>query len=382
MTEKDTTITAIGLGSVGSQVFMNFARMGYGKWYLVDNDILLPHNLARHSLLSCDIGYSKTERLSLNANKLFRINFTQSIPTNILHSKNELLDEAIKNSNVLLDMSASIPVARKLSIDIESSAKRISVFLSPSGRDGIILCEDGDRKMRIDFLEMIYYRYLTENEELHNHLQRKDERLRIGNSCRDVSLAMAQDFVAIHSGIFTRAIRTCISSNEAMIKIWRINNDLGVTAYTCPCSECSISKIGEWTIITNNELLKKMSAQRISKFPVETGGVLIGSHDMQRKVLYIVDTIPSPIDSVEWPTVYIRGCRGLEREIKNVSDVTANNLYYIGEWHSHPEGFSCLPSSDDKKAFLWLTDLMGDYGFPALMIIAGERFGFYLGEMK
>lgn len=41
MTEKDTTITAIGLGSVGSQVFMNFARMGYGKWYLVDNDILL-----------------------------------------------------------------------------------------------------------------------------------------------------------------------------------------------------------------------------------------------------------------------------------------------------------------------------------------------------
>ena len=43
------TVTAVGLGALGSQVFMNLVRAGYGKWTLIDEDVLLPHNLARHS---------------------------------------------------------------------------------------------------------------------------------------------------------------------------------------------------------------------------------------------------------------------------------------------------------------------------------------------
>ena len=40
------------------------------------------------------------------------------------------------------------------------------------------------------------------------------------------------------------------------------------------------------------------------------GGVLIGVYDLQRQVVYVVDTIPSPPDSAEWPTLYIGGCEG------------------------------------------------------------------------
>lgn len=383
MNEKNHIITAIGLGAIGSQVFMNFARMGYGIWYLVDNDILLPHNLARHSLTADDIGFNKSERLSLKANNFFRTNFVKSIPLNILYETNDLLEEGYRTSNVLLDMSASIPVSRKLAIDVDSKAKRISAFLSPDGKDCIILCEDEKRKARLDFLEMIYYRYLTEHEELYNHLERKAERIRLGNSCRDVSFKLPQDLIAIHSGIFSRAIRTCINSSQPMIKIWRIDEtSLSIGEHSCPVSESVNFKIADWTILVDAGLLEKISESRVSKFPKETGGVLIGSHDMQRKILYIIDTIPSPPDSEEWPTVYIRGCRGLEHKIKTISSVTANNLYYVGEWHSHPEGYSCKPSSDDKKAFLWLTNVMSDYGYPSLMLIAGEKFGFYVGEMN
>jgi hypothetical protein len=47
-----------------------------------------------------------------------------------------------------------------------------------------------------------------------------------------------------------------------------------------------------WTIVADEYLEKKLKEIRIGKLPVETGGVLIGSYDMSRKIVYIVDTIP------------------------------------------------------------------------------------------
>jgi hypothetical protein len=104
---------------------------------------------------------------------------------------------------------------------------------------------------------------------------------------------------------------------------------------------------------------------------------------MQRKVLYIVDTIPSPPDSEEWPTVYIRGCKGLSKAVGAVERRTDGNLVYVGEWHSHPRGFGCSPSEDDMMAFAWLTGHMTAVGLPPLMAIIGSRgsHGFYLIEM-
>ena len=58
-------------------------------------------------------------------------------------------------------------------------------------------------------------------------------------------------------------------------------------------------------------------------------------------------------------------------------------LEYVGEWHSHPEGIGIAPSSNDMKAFRWLTALMDVDGLLALMMIpgTGESCGTYLGKM-
>ena len=41
---------AIGAGALGSLVLTNLARSGYGRLTVVDDDVLHPHNLARHTL--------------------------------------------------------------------------------------------------------------------------------------------------------------------------------------------------------------------------------------------------------------------------------------------------------------------------------------------
>jgi hypothetical protein len=47
-----------------------------------------------------------------------------------------------------------------------------------------------------------------------------------------------------------------------------------------------------------------------------------------------------------------------------------------------PDGYSCLPSGDDKKAFSWLIERMAVDDYPAIMLIAGrQERAWYLGQM-
>jgi integrative and conjugative element protein (TIGR02256 family) len=106
--------------------------------------------------------------------------------------------------------------------------------------------------------------------------------------------------------------------------------------------------------------------------PSETGGVFIGAFDVERKIVYVVDLVPSPPDSKEWPVLYIRGCRGLVERLEEVHQATGGMLQYVGEWHSHPDGCSTNPSGDDRKVFRWLVEHMQVDGIPPVMAIVGQ----------
>jgi len=159
-------ITAVGLGALGSQVFMNLVRAGYGEWILIDEDVLLPHNLARHALDGFSIGCPKAFGLAAGANKTIDGDpIADSIVANVLNCSEssetpEKIKEAFINAEIILDASASVPVARHLALDVDSSARRISLFLNPQGTDVTVLAEDSERKTTLDSLEMQYYRYL------------------------------------------------------------------------------------------------------------------------------------------------------------------------------------------------------------------------------
>ena len=101
---------------------------------------------------------------------------------------------------------------------------------------------------------------------------------------------------------------------------------------------------------------------------------------MARKIVYVVDCLPSPADSKEWPTFYIRGCRELKSKVKKIEKITDTQVTYIGEWHSHPPGCEVNPSQADRKLFGWLSDFMKPNGLPPLMLIVGDpdKYAFYL----
>ena len=385
--EVSKNITVIGLGALGSQIFKNMIRAGQGQWTLIDKDILLPHNLARHALDGFSIGFPKVHSLAVKANKTVDGDpIADWIVVDVINppeSQETLkkIKEAFSTADIILDISASIAVARYLVHDVDSQTRRISLFLNPKGTDVTILAEDLERETTLDSLEMQYYRHIINEDCLEGLLQIEPEHFRYSNSCSDVSAIIPQDYVAMHAAICSRVIHQLISNDQPLLSIWRINTDqFSVQKHSFPVEKTIKYEKDEWRLYTDVGFIKKIHEERKKKLPNETGGVLIGSYDMQRKFVYVVDYLPSPPDSKEWPTHYIRGCQGLRSKIEKIQQHTTNQIMYVGEWHSHPPNCSVKLSQDDQEVFNWIKDHMTANGLPPLMLIVGDpgKYAFYL----
>lgn len=383
-TEEEINITAIGVGALGSQLFMNLIRTGYGKWTLIDDDLLQPHNLARHALDGFAVGLPKAEEVAHRANQTIRDEpIATAIVADVLRPGNEreAVNKSLKTAHLILDMSTSVAVSRYLTRDIDSIARRVSLFLNPSGSDLVLLAEDAQRQTSLDLLEMQYYRHLINEPTLRDHLSHPEGRIRYAQSCRDLSSTVPQYLVALHAAIGSHALRAVMDRQSPTIAIWQADrNDLTVNRINVAPVKTFEKYFGNWTLYTDQWLIDKLMEKRLEKLPNETGGVLIGSFDMERKIVYVVETLPS--DSIEWPTSYIRRYQGLTQQISQIKELTAGMLSYVGEWHSHPPNCGCRPSTDDGQAFTWLTEMMGLEGLPPLMIIVGHaQIAYYLGQM-
>jgi len=381
---SEIKVTAIGMGALGSQVANNLVRAGFGVWTPIDQDFLLPHNVARHEMSAKEAGMPKVEGMRFRLNSILHEQAVASaIEANILHPADKSFEvrTALDEAEVILDFSASLAVGRYLARD-PSPGRRCSVFLNPRGSDLVILCEDIKRLSRLDWLEFQYYRALINEPGLIDHLSPDSGRIRYARSCRDLTSRVPQHLVALHSGIAAGTLQRVLRGEKAFIGIWHADDNMGVRSFAVKPSLLEEFSANGWTLATDETFLNRIAKLRGKKSKKETGGVLIGSFDQKTKTIYLVDTICSPPDSEEWPTLYIRGCEGLKANVDEIVGRSDGQIGYVGEWHSHPDGYTTEPSEDDRTVFRWLDDHMVRDGRPPVMLIAGEKdFRFFLGSM-
>ena len=368
-------VIAVGVGALGSLVVSNLARGGFGQWTLVDNDLLLPHNLGRHALGGQYLGVPKAIGLAdfLNVTIDGRPIAT-GIPINVLRkaSLDEQATVGWKSSRIILDMSASIAVARHLCHDIESSARRVSLFLNPSGTALTLLSENRARSTPLDLLEMQHYRALISDSGLRGLLA-SPATMRSGVGCRDVSNQIPQDLVGLLSGIGSRAVRRAVETDDAQIATWRVDESNYTVAYTSvEVPDIRSRKKNGWRVFWDARLENKLRVYRNAKLPKETGGVLIGSFDMARRIIYVVDATEAPADSQECQNGFLRGLEGLQEEVDAIQLATNSMLGYIGEWHSHPTG-NVAPSSRDEDVIRWVEQTLDDDGQVGVVGIVGRN---------
>ena len=377
---NDTSIFAIGAGALGSQVAMNMARAGFGKWTIADDDELLPHNLARHALPGVGVGCKKAPVLAFTMNSLSDDEpIAEPLTCDVLKpgERAEARDAALGASEVVLDMSASVPVARFLAAR-EDAGRVVSMFLSPTGHDLIVLAEDRERRVRVDHLEMMYYSAVACDTRLANHLIRRGERIRYGGSCRDVSSRIPQHLFATLAGVGAAAIPRIAEDPNASIAVWRSDEQTGAVSFVdVSVQPFVIQPCGNWRAFIAPKIVSTVADLRAQRLPNETGGILMGSVDYEKKAVYVLLALPSPTDSEEWPTMYVRGCEGLISERERIREQTLGNVDYLGEWHSHPPGAATNPSAADEQVFEWIRIHVFVEGRPPVMLIAGQD-----GEMR
>jgi integrative and conjugative element protein (TIGR02256 family) len=130
---------------------------------------------------------------------------------------------------------------------------------------------------------------------------------------------------------------------------------------------------GNLSLFIDSGLEEKLHELRVQGLPEETGGILLGYHDLNVNALVLVDALSAPPDSKRSTSYFERGVQGLTRAVNDASRRTAGIVGYVGEWHSHPQGYSSAPSAADVRQLVYLTLGMADDGLPAVSAIVSEK---------
>ncbi len=103
------------------------------------------------------------------------------------------------------------------------------------------------------------------------------------------------------------------------------------------------------TLTIADELLHKMYLSVKVHYPNEFGGLLIGFYNDDNKNLVISDILlPNVFKST--PVFFERQTDDLQKNLQDFYNSTPAK-FYVGEWHSHPNG-GTMPSSRDIKAMI------------------------------
>ncbi|MDC5806388.1 Mov34/MPN/PAD-1 family protein [Vibrio europaeus] len=365
----------IGAGALGGALVDFWVKAGWGTWTVVDNDSFRPHNFTRHVISPAALGMNKATIVAGHYSRQYSDCELTGIGIDAKRFDAPEVKKYLNDTELVIDASASISYPRAVST-IKNAPRHIAAFFAPNSSGAVLLVEDKRRKVRLASLEAQYYRALINNSVGDQHLVSATEQFSSGVSCRDISFVMSHSRVMAYSSLLAEQIIKSSSQNEPMIMIWQENIETGdrvsfkINAHKDITN--SYHTLNKFKIHWDEGIEERVRELRANSLPNETGGILIGYHDMTQKSVYIVDALPAPTDSVGTPVSFVRGTEGVLETLGRVAIRTANNVGYIGEWHSHPKGASARMSELDMKQLAQLAVSLSDDGLPAYQMIVGE----------
>jgi hypothetical protein len=363
----------VGVGSLGSELLNLWLRAGWGDWSIVDPDHLKPHNLARHIGFARDLGKPKVMACDEFATAIFGAKKLKSaIAGDAADAANEAVVQLLDSADLVVDCSTKLDFPR-LSSRSDRAARHVSVFLTPSGNGSVLLSEDAARTTRLATLESQYYRAIINNHWGARHLEKHLGTFWSGASCRDISYELPLSSVVVQAGTLAERLPRAVGVDQASILVWERDVDTGaISTRAVEATPGHAWNLDPLTVHADEGLLTKLRQMRVDAHPRETGGILVGYHDLSTREVYIVDALPAPPDSEHSEGHFERGIEGVRERLQDIHNRTANIVSYIGEWHSHPPGHGAGQSLDDRIQAAVLAFGMADDGLPFLQLIVGE----------
>lgn len=365
----------VGAGSLGAALWEIWARSGWGQWLVIDNDHIKPHNITRHIAYDFHIGLPKVNVVSTLNDFLFEGASTLEAkyldvcdPVNCAEVKG-----CIAEADLVIDVSTDVDYPR-ISSTWNDVGRHLSIYVTPQGGSAVLMLEDANRVQRLRTLEAQYFRALINEEWADNHFGTSSATFWSGASCRDVSTVMAYSKILTHAGNLAEQVQRLVGKEEAFVGVWTRNLTTGnVDFHEIDLHPEKSYDFDPYTIYVDEGVIQKLYELREMHLPNETGGILLGYFDLNLGMVMVVDCLPAPADSHASATMFERGTSGLSEMVSAASDKTAGIVRYVGEWHSHPDGYTANPSNDDLLQLSELAIGMHEDGLPAMVLIVGEH---------
>jgi proteasome lid subunit RPN8/RPN11 len=381
-------VLLVGCGAEGSKLGMHLGRSGFERITFVDAQILDPHNLVRHALLSNSVGQSKSEELKREISRIFWADKSISFSADTSDAF-ELLrnNEALGTYSLLVDATASSSVLNAvIDAPIQTDLHVCRCEMAHEGKLGMLFWEGQNRRPRVDDLQIVLFDLAIDCDEVsawlfEHHASRQGilgarfEEIEIGIGCSSDTMRLADDIVSFHASVFATCIRNSLESEDLVGRIqlstivWNRALSSSTKTFRVSATIELRSKLQDpWRVRlcdrTSGELQRRLREAGTD----ETGGLLVGLVNEKRKTIYVSRVLPPSSDSEGSPFAFRRGIRDYPEILDGIHARTGHMLGYVGEWHTHPEGGPQM-SGRDRRTLSDIHDCLRGTGLPAHILI-------------
>lgn len=386
----------IGCGAIGSKMILHFAKNGLTNCSIVDNDSVSPHNIVRFGLNHESLGLNKAYAISKTIEGIFysdessvKVEAIKDDAVSLFQRENE---HFFRKYQWIIDTSASSLVQQLLtSTKLPDSINCCRCEIANNGKLGIMIVEGARRRPRLDDLQVMIFDMAIDNQEISewlrtNRMDREYElgsrlqEINIGISCSSETMRLPDELVSLHSSVFIRGFKSVSKKNDfdrgyIQLNFCEESSDYPFyykTFMIPPTVELKCRNDRSWKIRLCSDSETELRRLFNSSAPSETGGILVGFVNINRKTVYVTRVLPAPPDSISSPYAFVRGVSDVPDQIDQIHDKTGAMLGYVGEWHTHPKGSPQL-STQDESSVAKIKPNLDKVPMPTLVMIVTEK---------
>ncbi|CPH57068.1 ThiF family [Burkholderia pseudomallei] len=372
----------LGLGSLGSKVALHMVKAGFGNHLFVDNDVLSPHNIARHGLMDVPDRILLPMKSYMMASAAFELGHTQSRALYedalVLLKSSERFEQTVSEKSLIVDATASLGVleaACTSALLAEFDGRYARTAMLGNGRVCYLALEGPARGTRVDDLMALLFDRCRADSTLReaiNQGTRGVDHLFVGQNCSSSTTIMPDSIISRGAASVAvqlqRWLERGLPDQGTLLLGVEDAAALGLSwsvSTTEPTLVLHAESDGGWEIRVLSEVVRAIEHDVENWRPNETGGALLGHIYPGRRCIVIGGLVDAPPDSKRTPTRFTLGIEGLEESLRQAHKGSLGHLHFVGTWHSHPSGGG--HSSIDLRTLGNLAT--GAEGLPAVSLV-------------
>jgi hypothetical protein len=355
--EPLSPVAMLGMGALGSAIYNNLARSGLTNLLVYDKDVMLPHNLARHTARVEDLYKAKGD----HAEALIR-GLARDMSVRIVAKKEDVTALPLQDfksqiaDRLIIDATADERVRLRMDeLRAATDTTIIRTEMFHEGRLGVAFVSPPRGPSLSDMMLTLIAAAPTIpavadwlDHEARHPFGPKPMLYGFGCTSQTVRLplhAVAQQAASATSVILGDRSSAGIGINSLDMQFrptgWRWLPVESFDVLTPPTES-------EWRVRIAAGVIEQLKNDRQKALPSETGGYLYGICDPIRRTITIARATSLPPESVASSTSLELGPAGATAEERRLKRTTHDRIYLCGTWHSHPKGSARMSGRDHK----------------------------------